>query len=90
MSVVWRAAALADIGRIIQYIATDNPIAAKHTGRELVLAGDSLVIFPRRGRPGRQAGTRELAALPPYIIVYRVTANEDVTILRVWHAAQNW
>jgi plasmid stabilization system protein ParE len=65
LAVVWRARALADIGRIVRYIATDNPIAAKRVGRELLLAGDSLVTFPRRGRNGRQPGTRELVACRP-------------------------
>jgi addiction module RelE/StbE family toxin len=87
--VVWRAKALADVSRIVRYIATDNPVAAKRVGRELLLAGDSLVIFPRRGRPGREAGTRELVVVPPYLIVYRVSGADMVTILRVWHAAQN-
>jgi addiction module RelE/StbE family toxin len=87
--VVWRAKALADVSRIVRYIATDNPVAAKRVGRELLLAGDSLVIFPRRGRPGREAGTRELVVMPPYLIVYRVSGADMVTILRVWHAAQN-
>ena len=87
--VVWRAKALADIGRIVRYIATDNPVAAKRVGRELLLAGDSLVMFPSRGRPGRQAGTRELVVTPPYLIVYRVSGSNVVTILRVWHAAQD-
>jgi len=87
--VVWRAKALADVSRIVRYIATDNPVAAKRVGRELLLAGDSLVIFPRRGRPGREAGTRELVVMPPYLIVYRVSGADLVTILRVWHAAQN-
>lgn len=89
MPVVWRAKALADVSRIVRYIATDNPVAAKRVGRELLLAGDSLVIFPRRGRPGREAGTRELVVMPPYLIVYRVSGADLVTILRVWHAAQN-
>lgn len=89
MAVAWRARALADIGRIVRYIATDNPIAARRVGRELLLAGDSLLTFPRRGRPGRQAGTRELVALPPYIIVYRIAGDDTVTILRIWHAAQH-
>ena len=65
MPVVWRAKALADVGRIVRYIATDNSVAAKQVGRELLLAGDSLVMFPRRGRPGRQAGTRELVVMAP-------------------------
>ncbi|MEO8713439.1 MAG: type II toxin-antitoxin system RelE/ParE family toxin [Acetobacteraceae bacterium] len=89
MPVVWRARALADVGRIVRYIATDNPVAAARVGRELLLAGDSLVMFPRRGRPGRRAGTRELVAIRPYIIVYRVVGTDAVTILRIWHAAQD-
>jgi len=89
MPLVWRARALADIVRIARYIATDNPVAAARVANRLVLAGDGLVRFPRRGRPGRQSGTRELVAMPPYIIVYRVSAADEVTILRVWHAARN-
>lgn len=89
MPVVWRARALADISRITRYIATDNPIAAARVARELLLAGDSLVLFPRRGRPGRLAGTRELVAVRPYIIVYRVAETDAVTVLRVWHGAQD-
>ena len=46
-------------------------------------------MFPRRGRPGRQTETRELVATPPYVVVYRITGTDLVTILRVWHAAQN-
>jgi plasmid stabilization system protein ParE len=87
--VVWRARALTDISRIVRHIATDNPVAASRVARELLLAGDSLVPFPRRGRPGRQPGTRELVAIRPYIIVYRLTGAETVTILRVWHGAQD-
>ncbi len=89
MPVVWRAKALADVGRIVRYIAADNPVAAKRVGRKILLAGDGLVMFPHRGRPGRQAGTRELVVMPPYLIVYRVSATGVVTIQRVWHAAQN-
>lgn len=89
MPVVWRTRALADVGRIVRHIATDNPVAAAQVGRELLLAGDSLVMFPRRGRPGRQTETRELVATPPYVVVYRITGTDLVTILRVWHAAQN-
>ncbi len=90
MSVIWRTRALADVARIVRHIAADNPVAAARVARELLLAGDSLVLFPRRGRPGRQDGTRELITINPYIIVYRVAPSDAVTILRVWHAAQDW
>jgi toxin ParE1/3/4 len=80
---------LADVSRIVRYIAAENPVAARQIGRELLLAGDSLAILPRRGRPGRLAGTRELVVMPPYLIVYRVSGADAVTILRIWNAAQD-
>ena len=89
MSVYWRSRALADVARIVRHIATDNPVAAKRLGRELLLAGVRLVLFPNRGRHGSQPGTRELVAVLPYIIVYRITAADNATILRVWHTSQD-
>lgn len=88
MAVVWRARALTDVRRIVRFIAADNPAAARRVGQELLVAGDSLLLFPRRGRPGRLAGTRELVVMPSYLLVYRVSDTDTVTILRVWHTAQ--
>lgn len=87
--VVWRPEALADITRVIAYVAERNPVAAYRIGQELVLAGDSLTLFPRRGHRGRVSGTRELAAVRPYILVYEINSDDTVIILRVWHGAQN-
>jgi toxin ParE1/3/4 len=81
--------ALADIGRIVRHIAVVNPVAAARVGRELVLAGDSLAMFPWRGRPGHHPGIRELVAVWPYIMIYRIAAPDVVTILRIWHGAQD-
>ena len=89
MVVVWRSVALADVASIAKHISKDNPIAAARVARELLLAGDSLVLFPHRGRRGRQLGTRELVAIWPYILVYRVAGDDAVTILRVWHGSQD-
>ena len=88
MRVVWRTVALADIARIVAHIADENPLAAPRVARELIVAGDSLDLFPMRGRPGVVPGTRELVAVRPYIIVYRVE-DDAVRILRVWHSAQD-
>lgn len=89
MTVIWRAAARDDVVRIVRHISEENPIAARRMAREIVLAGDSLALFPRRGRPGLVAGTRELVVVRPYVIVYEVDDADDVAILRVWHSAQN-
>ncbi len=85
----WQPVAFTDLTRVIRHIAEENPIAARRVGRELLLAADSLMTFPRRGRPGRIPGTRELVTVRPYIIVYEVGEHDRVTVLRVWHAAQS-
>lgn len=66
-------------------------MAAARIARELLLAGDSLAVFPLRGRPVPDLpGRRELLALRPYVIVYRILpGDETVDILRVWHALQD-
>lgn len=51
--VAWRRRAVADLHRIAKHIADENPLAARRVLQELLLAGDSLTEFPRRGRPGR-------------------------------------
>ncbi len=90
MAVRWAPQAIDDIARITRYIAVENPVAAIRVAEEILLAGDSLQIFPRRGRRSALVGRRELVALRPYVIVYRLLADGDVDILRVWHAAQDW
>ena len=89
MTVVWQAAARADVVRLVQYIAEENPIAARKVARELVLSGDNLDVFPRRGRVGRIPGTRELVTVSPYIIVYEISTSGQVEILHVWHGSQD-
>ncbi len=75
--------------RLVRYIAQENPVAARQIGREILLSGDSLAMFPRRGRPGRDPTTRELVTIRPYVIVYEVDAVGNVTIQSVWHSAQD-
>lgn len=90
MQVEWRPSALADRDAILDYLEPLNPHAASNLLRALVLAGDSLALFPQRGRPGLALGTRELVAVWPYLIVYEVDpAAAMVRILRIWHGAQD-
>lgn len=90
----WRPAALADLEAVFAYLLPLNPYAAERVVQEVAVAADSLTSFPYRGRSGRVAGTRELVAAHPYIVVYEVVAGEEgeaesVTILRIWHGAQD-
>ncbi len=80
--------AKADLSNIRLYIEGDSPAAARAIGRKPLAACLSLADFPHRNRLGRVAGTREITTVWPYVIVYRVLA-EEVQILRVWHGAQD-
>ncbi len=78
----------ATVSSTIAYLGELNPAAALRLEEALILAADSLATFPYRGRPGLVQGTRELAAIPPYLVIYEVH-EELVLILRIWHAAQD-
>ncbi len=90
MIVVWAPAALQDRDAVIDYLEPFNPYAAIEVLQSLILAGDSLALFPYRGRIGMVAGTRELVAVSPYLIVYEIDSAADIVrILRLWHGARD-
>ena len=74
---------------IVDYISDDNPNAALALMEEIQSKVAQLAAHPKRCRPGRVEGTRELVVRPNYIVVYVETATA-VTVLRVLHAAQMW
>ena len=88
--VLWTPAALSDVLVIERYVAAFSPAAARRLAAELVVAADSLATFPERGRPGLEEGTRELVAVRPYLIIYRIEAAGEIAwILRVLHGARH-
>jgi addiction module RelE/StbE family toxin len=86
----WTTPAAYDLQEIARYIRKDSPSAARAVAKALFDAGNSLDIFPLRGREGRIASTRELV-IPglPYIVVYQVTPTA-VQILHIYHSARDW
>lgn len=90
MHVVWSTAALTDLSHIRDYLAAENPFAAREVAKAIVEAGDALARFPLRGHIG-ESGTREwvVTRYPRYLLIYYVDQpNEVVTVLRVWHQAR--
>ncbi len=85
----WKAPAIADLLAIVDYISDDNPDAALVLMDEIQGKVAQLPAHPKRCRPGRVKGTRELVVRPNYIVVYAETTSA-VTVLRVLHAAQMW
>ena len=91
MTVIIREAAYRDLDQIYAWIATDRPRAAKTVIESILSSIGLLETFPLIGRAGRTSGTREIVVGGlPYIIVYTVDRESDeVTIIAVFHAAQN-
>lgn len=82
--------ARSDLVEIHDYIAQENPSAARRAIQIIRKAANALSGNPLVGRPGRVVGTRELAVGRfPFLLAYRVDINE-VQILSVIHTARMW
>jgi toxin ParE1/3/4 len=90
MKIVVRDEAATDLEEIQDWIEKDNPTAAVQMVRQIRAKIDLLLVpgMAEMGRPGRDQGTRELIARP-YIVVYEVSySREEITILAIFHGAQ--
>jgi toxin ParE1/3/4 len=91
MRIRWTEPAARDLTNICDYTEEhDGPEAARRAALRIYEGLGTLTQFPRRGRPGRKSGTRELV-FPglPYLAVYRI-GEEVVEIDRILHGAQKW
>jgi plasmid stabilization system protein ParE len=73
MRIRWTGPAASDLTRICGYLEEhDSPVVARRIALSIYEGVEALIQFPRRGRPGRSLGTRELV-FPrlPYVAVYR-------------------
>ena len=77
MRVRWTTEAADDLQRICDYIALERPDSARRVAGSVVKRISELKTFPRIGRAGRVAGTREIAFPPlPYVAVYETLLDE--------------
>ena len=81
--------ALADLERIVQFIAKDDPQAAMRLGERLIAEALQLAVLPERHAfhdPRR--GIRKMP-LSPYLVFYTCDkAARIVNVLHFWHGAQ--
>jgi len=90
MTLKWTRRALRDMQHLHDYIADDNPAAARRMVARIREAASHLRRSPQIGKRGRVEDTRELViAGTPYIVVYRLE-GEQVQIVAVIHSAQRW
>jgi toxin ParE1/3/4 len=86
----WAAPALDDLQAAGEYIAQDNPTAARRMASRVIEAVELLQDQPNLGRPGRLADTKELVVSgTPFVVVYRVRKG-DVHIIRLLHHSLCW
>jgi len=91
LQVQWTEKAKRRLEEIEAYIAQENPAASKEITLSIInKAATQLSAYPDSGKPGRLVGTRELLfSDSPYFVVYTVRQN-TVTILTVFHTAQEF
>ena len=86
----WTHRALRQLLDAQEYIARENPAAAKQVVERVAAAASRLLHHPKLGRVGRIAGTYELVVnRTPYFVVY-VLMDDTVQIVRVLHGKQSW
>jgi toxin ParE1/3/4 len=91
MKLVWSPEALQDLRDIRAYISQDDVGAAKTVvSRIVTIVAEQIPDNSEIGRRGRVPGTRELIiSNTPFVVPYRI-GEEDIDILRVYHAARMW
>lgn len=88
MELRWSQDAADDLERITDYLFENAPEHAPELIGAIYEAPVALLSFPRRGRPGKKEGTRELVLTSlPYLVVYRIR-GEVIELLRILHGAQ--
>ena len=91
MKLVIRQKAADDLDEIYDWIARESPVSARRIVRKILsrIGGILLPELVEIGRPGRRKSTRELVEWP-YIIVYKADMRREVvTILAIFHGAQD-
>ena len=90
VKVRWTRLAAEDLASAYDYIAAQNPSAARRVVNRIESALGALRAHPEIGRPGRVEGTRELViAGTPFILPYRL-ARKRIEILALIHSARRW
>ena len=90
MQIKWLRKALKNLDDEAEYIAQEDPHAARLVVHRIVQAVSLLSANPALGHPGRVPGTYELA-IPKtrYIVPYRVRPRlQRIEILRVFHTSR--
>lgn len=82
--IIWTEAA-------VDYLA--NKVVQARKIQQLVAAVDQLAVFPEMypfARSRQFPGCRVINTVQPFVIIYRLVAEEAVQILKIMDARQRW
>lgn len=89
MKLQFSRAALHDLVRLREFIATHSPVAANRVADRLLRAIKGLVVTPRIGRPVDDfPGEVREFIFGRYVVRYEVRKSM-LYILRIWHGREN-
>jgi toxin ParE1/3/4 len=89
MTLIWTEGSVEDPEAILDYIANDDPAAARRLGLHLADRLHSLEAMPYLGRK-RTDNNREFIFTPwPYLALYEVVGDR-IYIKAIRHAARNY
>ena len=85
----WSARSTKHVLQIEEYIAAENPTAARKVANEIIRTAQNLRDFPLLGHTGRRTGTREII-IPhyPYFISYRLTSKKVIVVAVIHQSRQ--
>ena len=89
MTVRWLAEALINLADILDAVSEESPQGASMLATEIESKTARLETHPKLYTAGRVRGTRECVVTENYLLIYRLQ-GDDVQILRVLHARQQW
>ena len=87
MKLYYSREAIADLQRLHQFIAKENPVAAQRISTDLISRLEYLSLFPKMGRSIQKTSDSERVRdfiFGNYIVRY-VLDGRGLTILRIWH-----
>lgn len=89
MKLAWSLLALHDFESATDYIAKDNPHAARQVAERILDATRRLCEYPFIGRVGDDPEQREwLVSRTPYVLIYEIH-DDTIYIVRVWHTSRD-
>ena len=90
MKIRWLEDSIEDLTALRQYIAQENPAAARRVAKKIIRSVNLLLDQPGIGRAGRVPNSRELVVTgTPFLVPYRIK-NNTIEILRVMRSAMRW